>query len=350
MSINTLNALWQEKKYEEFGRSLTASIVINKLTKLWDILKDDPHRAIKVLQDVQSAELIVILLHIYIMLRSKKQQQHTVDLFFDYMYKLDFWLRTFPQYFLKIWNLTQTWEIHNKTLYFKFCKHILEDVITQEDIIPDDNPIIKEKVLTVFETIYVMMIDIIPLGDRITMLVYLIIDHDDDDTIQKTVCNCITSDSQVRAHMVDFVIQIQRTDLSPCIVDLLTEEDRRVIFERYKTELVRALSSKNRYRYNELQRLRPLAQWSLSLIHRTVEQQQQRRLTRDIIRTRNFQTIQNVIDHVQRLERDRRHGQKIDPVFLNDLENYIRKTIVRNETLKRALINRIRRYRKNKFI
>ena len=344
MSINTLSLLWQKKEYEEFGKTLTPFVVINKLTKVWEIVKDDPYRAIRELKDVKSAELIVILLNMYTILH--KKQVVDAFIFFDYVYELDFWFRTFPQYFLKIWNLIQTWDIHNKNLYLKFCKHILEDVITQNDIIPEDNPVLRNKILTVFETMYVMNIDTIPLGDRITMLVYMIIDHYMDETIQKTVCACITSDSEVRAHMVDFVIQIERTDLAPCIIDLLTEEDRREIFEHYKTEIIRALSSKNRHRYNDLQRFRPLAQWSLHLIHRTAQQQQQRRLTRDIIRTRNFQTMQNIIDHVQRLERDRRHREKIDPVLLNDLENYIKKTIVRNEPLKRVLLNRIKRYRK----
>jgi len=342
MSQTDFEKLWKKGEYGAARneiQKIRQVTIINKLPSFWKIIvseQHDPLMTLAILRDVESATILVILLNLYVpvtMTTHKQQQQIT---YYDALYDLDSWFGMLgPMLLLKVWKIIDTWPIMNEKVFRSICKHFLEDVFSMEEMIPE-NKRMRNDVLQIFLRLYRYMKTSIPLGDRISLIANLWDTH--EKLTESVIRDCILDDVELRANIVDLMIEMESTNLPSSITELLTTEDRQQLFDFYRAMIIRSLNRKGPSRLRDVERYRPLAQWSLRLL-RQHRQRQDNDVTQ-IIRERNIQTTQSVVNALNRMRSGR-----VDPVVLRQLENMVNKNVLRDTTLRNRLIRAIRLHR-----
>lgn len=340
MSQTEFEKLWKKGEYGAARQEIMKIrqiTIVKKLPSFWKIIVDhDPLATRAILHDVDSATILVILLNLYIPTTGiqKRQQKSSSVYYYDALYDLDSWFGILgPILLIRVWKIIETWPIVNDKVFRSICKHLLEDVFTMEDMIPE-NKTQKDEILQIYMTLYRFMKISIPLGDRISLVANFWDTHEESGVIR----DCLLDDSELRSSIVDLMIEIDSTNLPSSVTELLTTEDRQQLFNFYRTMIIRSLNRKGQSRLRGVERYRPLAQWSLRLL-RQHRPRQDTDVTQ-IIRERNIQTTQSVISALNRMRSGR-----IDPVVLRQLENMVNKNVLRDATLRNVLIRAIRLHR-----
>lgn len=345
--MNEIISLWENNQDDLLKTVLMDqknTFQIYKLEKLWSYFSFQPDRAISILQDVTSMNMIYILLRIYKNVLSDNHHSET----FAFLQELDasyIYILGAP-FLTRIVKIINTWP-HDRDLYLDVVRYIIEEILSQEDMFSEKEKQ-NEKLFESIRPLLLFYIQKQPLDDQISFLAFFYEVHMGKPAVLPFMISLFKNDKRLREQMVTFVIRLESIDIEPELLKIMTNAEKKQIFETYRDRIVELLARKRKPMYviRDLQKYRRLAQWSIRIYEPTPQQMDRRIQYQRLTVHRNIETVNTVLNALQQIDRNK---EMVDPVRLRQLDSIVRKTVRDDPRLRSHLLVQImKRFRKTK--